>query len=96
MMMVIEGCSGRRCSKIRKKVTSCRARAAFANCVGRIRDVGRANVAYRQIWLFTVYDKDESADLGADEKRALKKAIQTELAARGRKRWPRNETCTMN
>jgi len=42
--------------------------------------------ADRQIWLFTIYDKDELADLGADEKRALKKAIQAELAARGRKR----------
>lgn len=42
--------------------------------------------ADRQIWLFTIYDKDELVDLNADEKRALKKAIQTELAARGRKR----------
>lgn len=42
--------------------------------------------ADRQIWLFTIYDKDELADLSADEKRALKKAIQAELAARGRKR----------
>jgi mRNA-degrading endonuclease RelE of RelBE toxin-antitoxin system len=42
--------------------------------------------ADRQIWLFTIYDKDELADLSAHEKRALKKAIQAELAARGRKR----------
>jgi mRNA-degrading endonuclease RelE of RelBE toxin-antitoxin system len=42
--------------------------------------------ADRQIWLSTIYDKDELADLSADEKRALKKAIQAELAARGRKR----------
>ncbi len=42
--------------------------------------------ANRRIWLFTIYDKDELADLSADEKRALKKAIQAELAARGRKR----------
>ena len=42
--------------------------------------------ADRQIWLFTIYDKDELADLSAHGKRALKKAIQAELAARGRKR----------
>jgi len=43
-------------------------------------------MADRQIWLITIYDKDELADLSADEKRALKKAIHAELAARGRKR----------
>ena len=42
--------------------------------------------ADRQIWLFTMYDKDELTDLSADEKRALKKAIQAELAARGQER----------
>jgi mRNA-degrading endonuclease RelE of RelBE toxin-antitoxin system len=35
-----------------------------------------------QIWMFTVYDKDEAVDLTADEKRALKRAIQAELQAR--------------
>jgi len=77
---------------------SWRVPAAFANCVGRIRDVkgkrGGLRVIYyylnyltadRQIWLFTIYDKDELADLNADEKRALKKAIHAEFAARGRK-----------
>ncbi|HKK04703.1 MAG TPA: toxin [Gammaproteobacteria bacterium] len=39
----------------------------------------------RQIWLFTLYDKDEAADLSAEEKRLLKKAIQQELAARRQK-----------
>ena len=38
----------------------------------------------RQIWLLTLYGKDEAADLNADEKRALKKAIETELDARRR------------
>ena len=38
--------------------------------------------ADHQIWFFTLYDKDEAADLTADEKNALKKAIQAELAAR--------------
>jgi len=38
-----------------------------------------------QIWFFTLYDKDEAADLTADEKKVLKKAIQAELEARRRK-----------
>jgi hypothetical protein len=37
--------------------------------------------AERRIWLFTLYDKDEMADLTPDEKRALRAAIQVELAA---------------
>jgi len=53
---------------------------------GGLRVVYYYLTADRQIWLFTIYDKDELADLSADEKRALKKAIQAELAARGRKR----------
>lgn len=39
----------------------------------------------RQIWFFTLYDKDEAADLTADEKKVLKKAIQAELEARRQK-----------
>lgn len=38
--------------------------------------------ADRQIWLFTLYDKDEAADLTPDEKRLLRQAIQAELQAR--------------
>jgi mRNA-degrading endonuclease RelE of RelBE toxin-antitoxin system len=38
--------------------------------------------ADQQIWLFTIYSKDEVADLTADEKRALKQAIHTELMQR--------------
>ena len=38
--------------------------------------------AEHQIWFFTLYDKDEATDLTPNEKKALKKAIQTELAAR--------------
>lgn len=41
--------------------------------------------ADRQIWFFTLYDKDEAADLNAEEKKALKKAIQIELEARRQK-----------
>lgn len=36
----------------------------------------------RQIWFFTVYDKDEAADLTSDEKKLLKQRIDAELAAR--------------
>lgn len=36
----------------------------------------------RQIWMFTIYDKDEAADLTAEERRVLKSAIQNELEAR--------------
>ncbi len=35
-----------------------------------------------QIWMFTLHDKDEAVDLTADERRALKRAIQAELKAR--------------
>jgi len=41
--------------------------------------------ADHQIWFFTLYDKDEAAGLNAEEKKALKKAIQTELESRRRK-----------
>lgn len=35
-----------------------------------------------QFWLFTLYDKDEMADLSPDEKRALKRMLKLELEAR--------------
>jgi hypothetical protein len=41
--------------------------------------------ADHQVWFFTVYDKDEAANLTAEEKKVLKKAIQAELEARRRK-----------
>jgi hypothetical protein len=41
--------------------------------------------ADHQIWFFTLYDKDEAADLNAEEKKALKKAIRIELEARRQK-----------
>ena len=37
-----------------------------------------------QIWFVTIYDKDEMIDLTVEEKRILKRAVQTELAARRR------------
>jgi len=39
-----------------------------------------------QIWLMTVFDKDEAADLTAVEKRALKAAIEDESRQRVRQR----------
>lgn len=38
--------------------------------------------ADRQIWFFTIYGKDDAVDLSQEEKKALKKAIQAELALR--------------
>jgi hypothetical protein len=35
-----------------------------------------------QFWLFSLYDKDEAADLTAAEKRAVRILLETELAAR--------------
>jgi hypothetical protein len=36
----------------------------------------------RQIWLVTLYDKDEASDLTAREKKALKASIENEVEAR--------------
>lgn len=36
-----------------------------------------------EIWLFSLYDKDEKLDLTTEEKRTLKTAIATELRERG-------------
>ena len=40
----------------------------------------------RQIWLMTLYDKDEASDLTANEKKALKAAIESEVEARATQR----------
>ena len=42
-----------------------------------------------QIWLMTLYDKDEMADLSGAEKRALKGALEAELGRRAARRRPR-------
>lgn len=39
-----------------------------------------------QIWLMTLYDKDEASDLTVKEKKALKAAIESELVARTARR----------
>jgi len=36
-----------------------------------------------QFWMFAIYDKDELENLTADQEKALKKAIDTELKIRG-------------
>jgi hypothetical protein len=40
----------------------------------------------QQIWLMALYDKNEAADLTAQEKQALKRALERELAARQARR----------
>ncbi len=35
-----------------------------------------------QVWLVTIYNKEEMIDLSAEEKRRLKQMLQAELAAR--------------
>jgi hypothetical protein len=35
-----------------------------------------------QIWLMTLYDKDEGSDLGPKQKKALRQSIEAELEAR--------------
>ena len=42
-----------------------------------------------QIWLMTLYNKDEAADLTTVEKKMLKAALDAELKARGQKRIAR-------
>ena len=40
----------------------------------------------QQVWLLTLYDKNEAADVTSKERNALKQAITTELKARETKR----------
>jgi hypothetical protein len=40
----------------------------------------------QQVWLMTLYDKSETADLTAKEKKALKAAMENELNARAARR----------
>jgi hypothetical protein len=44
-----------------------------------------------QVWLITVYDKDEAADLTSAERRALKSAIDEELRQRADSRRARGK-----
>jgi hypothetical protein len=38
-----------------------------------------------QLWLYTLYDKNEASDLTPKERKALKKMLKAELDARNRK-----------
>jgi len=44
-----------------------------------------------QIWLLTLYDKDEMTDLSVNEKRLLKAAVEEEMRQRSRLRGSRGE-----
>jgi|SRR5271166_1906575 len=44
----------------------------------------------QQIWLMTLYDKDEASDLSPKQKKALRDSVATELAARAAKRATRS------
>lgn len=46
----------------------------------------------QQIWLMTVYGKDEAIDLTATQKKALKAAVDAELKARSAKKMVRKQT----
>jgi hypothetical protein len=72
--------------------TLCRERGISKASLGRPKAQQRTKSGLRviyyyfpgeqQIWLMTLYDKDEASDLTPKEKQALKGAIETELRAR--------------
>jgi hypothetical protein len=80
---------------------SCQGPVAFGNCDGPIVVEVKENAAVRviyyhlltdaQIWLMTLYDKGEAADLSATEKRLLKAALDVELARRAARRRRRRK-----
>ena len=45
----------------------------------------------QQIWLMTLYDKDEASDLTPEEKQTLKSAIEVELRARQAAKYRRQK-----
>jgi hypothetical protein len=45
----------------------------------------------RQVWLMTLYGKDEAADLTPEEKRALKAAVEREARQRAQRRKARRK-----
>lgn len=48
-------------------------------------------LTYAQVWLMTLYDKGEIADLSSAEKRLLKAALDAELARSAVRRRPRRK-----
>src|SRR5271165_3194428 len=53
---------------------------------GGLRVIYYHSLSDHQIWLMTIYDKDEAADLTPLEKKALKNAIAAELNSREARR----------
>ena len=49
---------------------------------GGLRVIYYCFLSEQEIWLLTLYDKDEATDLTKDEKDQLKKALEAERAAR--------------
>lgn len=49
---------------------------------GGLRVIYYCFLSDEEIWLLTLYDKDEAADLKKDEKDQLRRALETERAAR--------------
>jgi hypothetical protein len=59
---------------------------AFALLTAALQDRHDDFRSDHQIWLMTLYDKDEASDLTVKEKNALKVAMQRELTARAIRR----------
>jgi hypothetical protein len=55
---------------------------------GGLRIIYYCFLSDEEIWLLTLFDKDEAADLSKEEKTILKKALEAERAARKRKEKP--------
>jgi hypothetical protein len=49
---------------------------------GELRVIYYCFLSDEEIWLMTLYDKDEAADLSKDEKHQLRRALEAERAAR--------------
>lgn len=49
---------------------------------GGLRVIYYCFLSEQEIWLLTLYDKDEAADLSKDERDKLKRALEAERAAR--------------
>jgi len=75
-----------------KPEKGCRELEAYASCAGKIHAVAKGSAGLRiiyycflseqQIWLLTLYDKNEAADLTKDEREVLRRALEAERAAR--------------
>ncbi|WP_426178087.1 toxin [Massilia sp. TWR1-2-2] len=52
---------------------------------GGLRVIYYWRVAAEQFWLFTLYDKDEAADLSTAERKALSAMLNREMEARSKK-----------